>query len=123
VIRRPRGFRVSRLARPSYYSCWLLVAAHPANHSSFSSRSRCRHGPGRCSRLVTPSQLTFTLPTKTVAGERLAEAPAIEILRGTVKPDGSPDTKSFARWKRFLARFSANTGAPKKCKSSIALLR
>jgi hypothetical protein len=40
-------------------------------------------------------QLTFTLPTKTVAGERLAEAPAIEILRGTVKPDGSPDTKSF----------------------------
>src|SRR5882762_7791662 len=40
-------------------------------------------------------QLTFTLPTKTVAGERLVEAPAIEILRGTVKPDGSPDTKSF----------------------------
>jgi len=40
-------------------------------------------------------QLTFTLPTKTVAGERLAEAPAIEILRGTVRPDGSPDTKSF----------------------------
>src|SRR5216684_7541700 len=40
-------------------------------------------------------QLTFTLPTKTVAGERLAEAPAIEIMRGAVKPDGSPDTKSF----------------------------
>jgi len=40
-------------------------------------------------------QLTFTLPTKTVAGERLAEDPAIEILRGAVKPDGSPDTKSF----------------------------
>ena len=40
-------------------------------------------------------QLTFTLPTKTVAGERLTEAPAIEILRGAVKPDGSPDTKSF----------------------------
>jgi hypothetical protein len=40
-------------------------------------------------------QLTFTLPAKTVAGERLADAPAIEILRGAVKPDGSPDTKSF----------------------------
>jgi hypothetical protein len=40
-------------------------------------------------------QLTFTLPTKTVAGDRLADAPAIEILRGTGKRDGSADTKSF----------------------------
>ena len=40
-------------------------------------------------------QLTFTLPAKTVSGERLADAPAIEILRGTLKPDGSPDAKSF----------------------------
>jgi hypothetical protein len=40
-------------------------------------------------------QLIFTLPAKTVAGERLAEPPAIEVLRGAVKPDGSPDPKSF----------------------------
>jgi hypothetical protein len=40
-------------------------------------------------------QLIFTLPAKTVSGERLAEPPAIEILRGSVNADGSPDTKSF----------------------------
>ena len=40
-------------------------------------------------------QLTFTLPAKTVSGERLTDTPAIEILRGTLKPDGSPDAKSF----------------------------
>jgi hypothetical protein len=40
-------------------------------------------------------QLTFTMPPKTVAGERLTETPAIEILRGALKPDGSPDAKSF----------------------------
>jgi hypothetical protein len=40
-------------------------------------------------------QLTLTLPSKTVSGERLSQPPAIEILRGAVKPDGSPDPKSF----------------------------
>lgn len=40
-------------------------------------------------------QLTFTMPTKTVRGERLAEPPSIEILRGALKPDGSADAKSF----------------------------
>src|SRR5246500_5307113 len=40
-------------------------------------------------------QLTFTLPAKAVGGERLAEPPAIEVLRGALKPDGSPDPKSF----------------------------
>ncbi len=35
------------------------------------------------------------MPPKTVAGEHLAETPAIEILRGALKPDGSPDAKSF----------------------------
>lgn len=40
-------------------------------------------------------QLTFTLPAKTIAGERLADTPAIEILRGAVKNDGAPDAKSF----------------------------
>ncbi|MGC1490506.1 MAG: hypothetical protein WA798_03975, partial [Candidatus Acidiferrum sp.] len=40
-------------------------------------------------------RLTFTLPAKTLAGDRLASPPAVEILRGTPKPDGSPDAKSF----------------------------
>ena len=40
-------------------------------------------------------QLTFTIPAKTVSGERLTDTPAIEILRGALKPDGSPDAKSF----------------------------
>jgi hypothetical protein len=35
------------------------------------------------------------MPPKTVAGERLTETPAIEILRGALKPDGAPDAKSF----------------------------
>jgi hypothetical protein len=41
------------------------------------------------------AQLTFTLPSKTVHGDRLAETPAIEILRGSLKIDGSLDSKSF----------------------------
>ncbi len=40
-------------------------------------------------------QLIFTPPTNSISGEKLATSPAVEILRGTVKPDGSPDAKSF----------------------------
>ena len=40
-------------------------------------------------------QLIFTLPSKTAAGDRLALPPAVEIVRGTSKPDGSPDIKSM----------------------------
>jgi len=40
-------------------------------------------------------QLTFTMPAKTIAGDRLTEPLAIEVLRGALKPDGSPDAKSF----------------------------
>src|SRR5579859_5845199 len=39
--------------------------------------------------------LTMTLPTRTVSNERLTEPPAVEIFRGTLKPDGRPDNKSF----------------------------
>ncbi len=39
-------------------------------------------------------QLIFTLPTKTITGDRLASPPAVEIVRGTPKPDGSSDAKS-----------------------------
>src|SRR5712664_1443385 len=40
-------------------------------------------------------QLSFTLPSKSISGERLASSPAVEILRGALKPDGSLDSKSF----------------------------
>src|SRR5208282_5854571 len=39
--------------------------------------------------------LTFTMPKKSVRGERLKEVPALEVLRGTLKADGTPDAKSF----------------------------
>lgn len=39
--------------------------------------------------------LILTLPTRTVTNDRLAEPPAVEIFRGTLKPDGKPDEKSF----------------------------
>jgi hypothetical protein len=40
-------------------------------------------------------ELVFTLPAKSVSGEKLATAPAVEILRGALKPSGSPDAKTF----------------------------
>jgi hypothetical protein len=40
-------------------------------------------------------ELIFTLPSKTITGDRLASAPAVEVVRGTPKPDGSADAKSF----------------------------
>jgi hypothetical protein len=40
-------------------------------------------------------QLSFTLPSHSISGDKLAAQPAVEILRGTVKPNGSPDSKSF----------------------------
>src|SRR5256885_3543268 len=40
-------------------------------------------------------RLTFTIPVKTVTGERLTDPPAVEILRGAATPAGPPDAKSF----------------------------
>src|SRR6476660_8661347 len=40
-------------------------------------------------------QLSFTFPSKSISGEKLASSPAVEILRGGLKPDGSPDLRSF----------------------------
>jgi hypothetical protein len=39
--------------------------------------------------------LDFSLPSKTIRGEHLQQAPEIEILRGELKPDSSPNLKSF----------------------------
>src|SRR6202790_2997221 len=40
-------------------------------------------------------QLTFTMPGKSITGDRLLSTPAVEVLRGTAKPDGSPELKSL----------------------------
>jgi fibronectin type 3 domain-containing protein len=40
-------------------------------------------------------ELSFTLPLNSISGEKLPSPPAVEILRGGVKPDGSADLKSF----------------------------
>lgn len=40
-------------------------------------------------------ELVFSLPPKTVSGEKLTAPPAIEIVRGSVKPNGASDSKSF----------------------------
>src|SRR6202030_1248833 len=39
--------------------------------------------------------LTFTMPGKSTRGEKLQQAPAFEVLRGTLRADGTPDPKSF----------------------------
>lgn len=41
------------------------------------------------------TELVFSLPPKTVSGEKLTAPPAIEIVRGSLKPNGAPDPKSF----------------------------
>ncbi len=39
--------------------------------------------------------LNFTMPKKSVVGDTLTEVPTMEILRGTLLADGTPDEKSF----------------------------
>jgi hypothetical protein len=40
-------------------------------------------------------QVTFTMPSRSITGDRLLSTPAVEVLRGVAKPDGSPDLKSL----------------------------
>ena len=40
-------------------------------------------------------ELVFSLPPKSVSGEKLTALPAVEIVRGSLKPNGAPDSKSF----------------------------
>jgi hypothetical protein len=39
--------------------------------------------------------LTFTLPTKSTMGLRLNEIPTLEVWRGSLRPDGTPNPRSF----------------------------
>ena len=39
--------------------------------------------------------LSFTLPTKSTLGERLTQTPTMEVFRGGLQPDGTPNLRSF----------------------------
>jgi hypothetical protein len=39
--------------------------------------------------------LTFTLPSRSTLGQRLTEVPTLEVLRGSLLPDRTPNPKSF----------------------------
>jgi hypothetical protein len=39
--------------------------------------------------------LTFTMPGKSTLGRSLPQVPSFEVLRGTLRADGTPDAKSF----------------------------
>ena len=39
--------------------------------------------------------LSFTLPTKSTLGDRLQQTPTMEVFRGKLQGDGTPDLKSF----------------------------
>jgi len=39
--------------------------------------------------------LSFTLPNKSTLGERLTQTPTMEVYRGRLQPDGTPDMRSF----------------------------
>jgi len=39
--------------------------------------------------------VSFTMPGKSVTGEKLEGVPTLEVLRGSLRPDGVPDAKSF----------------------------
>src|SRR5215471_19370654 len=40
-------------------------------------------------------RLRFTLPMKTITGDKLAEPPAVEVLRGNVRANGTPEMTSL----------------------------
>src|SRR3974390_884993 len=37
--------------------------------------------------------LTFTLPNKSTLGDRLTQTPTMEVFRGRLQPDGTPDMR------------------------------
>jgi len=59
-------------------------------------------------------KLVFTLPTRTINGERLAEPPATEIFRGALKADGKPDNKAFRLVYTIPGELSQNYGTQGK---------
>ena len=87
----PSSIFFSRVFSPSS----PLAAARPANPCRRLLRSRPSVTDLSARQFGDGAQLTFTMPGKTIHGDRLTEMPAVEILRGALKPDGSPDPKSF----------------------------
>jgi hypothetical protein len=49
----------------------------------------------KASQLGDAVLLTFTLPRKSTLGLRLTEMPTLEVWRGALRPDGTPDPRSF----------------------------
>jgi hypothetical protein len=53
-------------------------------------------------------ELIFTLPSKSISGDKLSATPAVEILRGALRPNGTPDSKSFRVVDTFPGALVAN---------------
>jgi hypothetical protein len=68
-------------------------------------------------------QLVFTLPSRTLASEKLTEPPAIEIFRGSLKSNGSPDDKSFKLVYTSQAHWPTPTRRREKFNSPIHFRR
>lgn len=101
-MRKRKGSRLFSCRLDALFSIWVLLLAHftagcgapgepqppaPPVPAAIADLSAHQQGNG--------VQLVFTLPGRTTNGERLAEPPATEIFRGTLKSDGKPDHRSF----------------------------
>src|SRR5258708_5321865 len=64
-------------------------------HSTFSPPVACPAGAPAAPHPGAPPKLFFPSQKKPVGADPPTTPPAAEILRGTLKPDGSPDSKSF----------------------------
>jgi hypothetical protein len=57
-------------------------------------------------------ELIFTLPSKSISGDKLSSTPSVEILRGALRPNGAPDPKSFRVVDTIPAALVTNYLAP-----------
>jgi len=95
--------RVSKSVRPLAAACGLLVTAALLSFGCGAPGEPTPPAPPIPSTVTDLSArqrgdsvvLTFALPRKSTTGDRLTETPAIEVLRGTAKEDGTPDAKSL----------------------------
>jgi hypothetical protein len=99
--RNPGALRIrQRFLRLKRAICWLLIGlaagcGAPGEPTPPSPPIPVAIADLSAQQIGDAVQLTFTMPVKTVSGERLSDTPATEILRGALRADGSPDVKSF----------------------------
>jgi hypothetical protein len=101
-MRKRKGSRLFSQSLDALFSVWVLTFARfaagcgapgepqppsPPIPAAIADLSAHQQGNG--------VELDFTLPGRATNGERLAEPPATEIFRGTLKSDGKPDNRSF----------------------------